>query len=90
MSRLSHSLRFKRDHRWAPGHMSEYLDEELAARARVRMERHTQECPECRGVLRSLRRLLSALHRVPQSDTGLEAPDITAAVLRRLHEHSDR
>jgi predicted anti-sigma-YlaC factor YlaD len=90
MSRFLRSLRLQLDHRWAPAHMSEYLDEELAARAQVRMERHTKECPECRGVLRSLRRLLSALHRLSQSDTGLDAPDITAAVLRRLHEHPDR
>ncbi|HUE28336.1 MAG TPA: anti-sigma factor [Solirubrobacteraceae bacterium] len=89
MSRFLHSLRFKRDHRWAPDHMSEYLDEELGARARVRMDRHTKECPECRGVLGGLRRVVSALRRLPHPRGGPDAAEMTAAVLRRLHEHSD-
>jgi anti-sigma factor RsiW len=83
MSNAVHQLRLRRDHRWAPGHMSAYLDGELAARARARLERHTEECPECRGVLYTLRRILGLLQRLPPPKVE-ETPDIAAAVSRRL------
>jgi anti-sigma factor RsiW len=57
----SSSLRFARDHRWTPGRLSAYLDDDLGPRARARVVRHTAECPECRGLLHSLRRLVGAL-----------------------------
>jgi anti-sigma factor RsiW len=86
MSNVLHRARFKRDHRWAPGHMSGYLDGELASRARARMQRHVDECPECRGVLRSLRRMLARLQGLQPGSRAVEAPDIAAAVRARLHE----
>ena len=67
--------------------MSAYLDGDLALRGRARLDRHTTECAECRGVLRSLRRMLARLHSVPT--TGQRAPEITRAVRQRLHELSD-
>jgi anti-sigma factor RsiW len=67
--------------------MSAYLEGDLASRARGRLERHTRECAECRGVLRSLRRMLGRLHSLPASRG--EAADIALAVRRRLHEPSD-
>ena len=86
MSDVLHRARFQRDHRWAPGHMSAYLDGELAARSRARMERHSDECPECRGVLHSLRRMLGLLHGLPPASVKPEAADVAAAVRARLHE----
>jgi anti-sigma factor RsiW len=88
MSSVLHRARFKLDHRWAPGHMSAYLDDELALRRRVRMERHTGECAECRGVLHSLRRMLSRLQGLPQASASPEPQAIAAAVRARLHEPS--
>jgi anti-sigma factor RsiW len=83
MSPLLHELRFRRDHRWTPPHMSPYLEVDLSARARARLERHTAECPECRGILDELRRMLTLLHSAaPLADV----PDIAGAVLLRLHE----
>jgi anti-sigma factor RsiW len=64
--------------------MSAYLDGDLASRARLRLERHTGECAECRGVLRSLRRMLERLRGVPV--TTRETPDIALAVRRRLRD----
>lgn len=90
MSEIWHRIRFRRDHGWAPGHMSAYLDTELRARPRARMERHSQECPECRGLLDSLRRMLSLLHRLPASGTAAHTPAIAVAVAQRLHEPSAR
>jgi anti-sigma factor RsiW len=65
--------------------MSGYLDGELAARARARLERHAEECPECRGILYALQRILGLLQRLPPPKLE-ETPDIAAAVSRRLRE----
>ena len=82
-------LRFRADHRWTPGHLSAYVDGELAARAGQRLRRHIRECPECRYALRSLERMLDVLHRVPPVEAD-ETRDIAAAVRRRLREPSAR
>jgi anti-sigma factor RsiW len=85
MSKVLHRARFKRDHRWAPNHMSAYLDGELGAQRRARMERHTDECPECRGVLHSLRRMLGLLNGLSPVIAKPDAADIVAAVRARIH-----
>lgn len=87
MSSFLHRARFRRDHRWAPGHMSAYLDGDLASRPRLRLERHTGECAECRGVLYSLRRMLERLRGLPVNPR--EAPDIASAVRRRLRDAAE-
>jgi anti-sigma factor RsiW len=69
--------------------MSAYLDRELASRARARMRRHTDECPDCRGILHSLRRMLGRLQGLPPASGAPEAPDFAAAVRARLHEPPD-
>jgi anti-sigma factor RsiW len=66
--------------------MSAYLDGELGSRARARLERHAEECPECRGLLYGLRRILGALERFSAPSEREPVPDIAAAVGRRLHE----
>jgi anti-sigma factor RsiW len=87
MNPLWHELRFRRDHRWTPPHMSAYLDSDLSASARARVERHTAECRQCRGVLDDLRRMLALLHSSPPL---ADVPAIAGAVLGRLHEPADR
>jgi anti-sigma factor RsiW len=67
--------------------MSAYLDNDLAGRARARLERHVADCPECRRILRTLRRMLGLLGEAAAQPAG-EAPDITAAVIRRLAEQA--
>ena len=86
MSGPIHRARVQRDHGWAPRHMSAYLDSELASRARARMLRHTEECPECHGVLGALRRLIGALHGLSRRPASARGADIAAAVRSRLHE----
>jgi anti-sigma factor RsiW len=66
--------------------MSAYLDGELAPGRRTRMERHTGECPDCRGLLASLRRMLAALYRLPPPGAGADALQIAASVRLRLRE----
>ncbi len=89
MSRLFDRMRFRRDHRWTPRHMSAYLDAELPPQRRTRLERHLRDCPECRGVLQALRRMLGLLKRTAPASTTDETPDIASAVLARLHEHGE-
>jgi anti-sigma factor RsiW len=82
--RLLYRVRFRRDHGWAPGRMSDYLDGELAPTGRSRMERHTRDCPECRRLLAGLRALIQGLGRLPAPDGGGGAVQIAAAVRSRL------
>jgi anti-sigma factor RsiW len=65
--------------------MSAYLDGELESRSRARMERHSDECADCGGVLHSLQRMLGLLHGLPAATAQAEAPDIAAAVRARLN-----
>ena len=77
--------RFWRDHRWAPDHMSGYLDGDLASSGRERMERHVGECRDCRTVLGELRLMIERLGRLPSPEGG-GAARITTAVRVRLRE----
>lgn len=78
--------RFRSDHRWAPGRMSAYLDEELDANRRARMERHVRECVQCRRLLASLRLLLEALRRLPAPLGGPDSIQLAESVRLRLRE----
>jgi anti-sigma factor RsiW len=86
MSTVLHRARFRRDHRWTPGHMSAYVEGDLSHRARHRLQRHIQECPECRRILLGLQRMLDRMRAAPRMAAAEETPDITSAVRRRLHE----
>jgi anti-sigma factor RsiW len=76
--------RFDRDHRWAPDRMSDYLDGDLGAGERGRMERHLGECDKCRRLLEGLRRTVDALHRLPASTPDLDPQQVAASVRLRL------
>jgi anti-sigma factor RsiW len=86
MSELLDRERFKRDHRWARGRMSDYLDGELTLARRTRMEDHLGECAECRRLLAGLRRTLDGLNRLPAPSGGVDALRIAASVRGRLSE----
>ncbi len=66
--------------------MSAYLDGELAAAGRRRLEHHVSQCRQCRRLLAGLRRLLDALHRLPAPSGGADALQIAASVRARLSE----
>jgi anti-sigma factor RsiW len=90
MTSLWQELRFRRDHRWTPPHMSAYLDSDLSGGARARLQHHTAECPKCRSLLEDLRRLLALLRVVPSPEPAADVPAIASAVLQRLHEPAER
>lgn len=86
MMRARHRLRFRRDHRWVPPHASDYLDSEIAPRERERVERHVDDCPECRELLRSLRALIGGLGMIREDEGRRVASVVLAAVESRLSE----
>lgn len=89
MSGALHRTRFWLDHRWAPARMSEYLDMELSARRRRRMDRHVGECDECRRVLAGLRAMLGVLHGLPAPSADGDVARIATSVRLRLGQPGD-
>ena len=86
MSVMLERERFRRDHRWAPGRMSDYLDGDLARAGLARMERHLGECAECRRLLAGLRRTVDGMHRLSAPGPGVDALEIAASVRTRLSQ----
>ncbi len=84
MSNVVHRIRFRLDHRWVPAHMSDYLDGDLGARPRRRLEDHVAECAQCRRTLAALRAMLTALHALPPPRAEAQAARIATAVRLRL------
>ncbi|MFZ0088721.1 MAG: zf-HC2 domain-containing protein [Solirubrobacteraceae bacterium] len=85
MNKSLQRARFWRDHRWAPHHVSAYVDGELAGRARRRMEHHLNACDSCRRLLAGLRLTLNALHHL-RAPAGPEPLRVAAAVRAQLDE----
>lgn len=86
VSEFLQRARFRRDHRWAPPHMSAMLDGELSRSRRPRMERHLRQCSECRRLLASLRQTVGALQHLPAGGGDSRGLQIAAAVRLRLDE----
>jgi len=74
--------RFMRQHRWTHARLSSYLDDELSARERRRVERHTGICPECQRVLATLRRTLRELMGLSDEPR----PSVADGVIDRLRQ----
>lgn len=77
-------MRFYREHRWTHRHLSEYLDGELDAPGRERVEEHVGMCPDCRRVLAGLKRTLQALMGLKDE----QAEGIADSVIGRLRAES--
>ena len=76
------SFRDHVEHRFAQRRMSAYVDDDLSARQRQRVERHADLCPECGPLRRALLRLTAALRDLRRP------PDrsVAGSVIRRLGE----
>ena len=85
MINLVARTRFRRDHRWTPKHLSDFVDGDLPSRGRTRLQRHVDNCPDCHRALVTLQRMLDRLHHLPRPGPA-DTPDIAAAVRRRLDE----
>lgn len=78
-------IRFRRDHRWTPDHLSEFVDDDMPPRSRTRLQRHVDRCPDCYRALVTLQRLIDRLHRIPPMASD-EQPDIAARVRQRIEQ----
>jgi predicted anti-sigma-YlaC factor YlaD len=82
--RLLQRRRFMREHDWTHAHLSDYLDQGLSEGERERIEDHLSMCPQCRRVLRTLRRTLEGLMHLP----GESRPGLADGVIEHLRgEH---
>lgn len=81
--------RFRRDHRWTPKHLSDFVDDDLTPRGQTRLQRHVENCPDCNRALVTLQRMLDRLHRLPRPDQGA-GEDIAAAVRERLRDTPEK
>jgi anti-sigma factor RsiW len=52
------------DHDWSQGHLSHYVEGDLTARSRRRLERHAAECPDCSRGIRAMKALLGLIARI--------------------------
>ena len=82
IARLLARWRYMREHRWTHAHLSEYLDGELGAGERDRIEAHTSICPQCTRVLSTLRRTLERLALLGAE----QRPGIADGVVERLRQ----
>lgn len=73
-------MRYMREHRWTHSHLSEYLDRELDAPERARVEQHVGICPHCHRVLATLKRTLEGLRALPAG----RRPNLADTVIERL------
>lgn len=81
---LLHPLRFHRDHRFTRTQASAFLDGELGPDDRGCIESHTHMCPPCARFMAGLRRTVSVLGQLRNT----EAPHVRVSdgVLDRLRE----
>jgi len=82
--KFRHPLRFMRDHRFAAGHASEYVDGDLDDVGRARVEHHARFCPRCHELLASLRRTVAALRDLRATAEAPADSEVALGVIARL------
>ena len=78
-------LFFLRDHRWTRRHLSDYIDGDLDAHERDRVERHVGMCPQCRRLLETLKRTVAGLMGLREDPTG----EVADSVIERLRAEAE-
>lgn len=76
---------FMREHMWTRRHLSEYLDEELDAQGRKRLERHAHLCPKCGHLVATLLKTLRGLRELGDASPASPVAD---SVIARLREET--
>lgn len=88
---LLHPLRFAGDHRFTRAQASNYLDDDLDGHGRERVEQHTHVCPPCMRFLAGLRRTVSALNTLRDTETRASptGTGVSEGILARLRDEPD-
>lgn len=79
-------LNAHRDHRWAGGHISAYVDPGLPKRKQRRLAAHEELCPDCNRVVRTLRRMLNILPSMRPAAPGHDHAERTSREVMRAIE----
>jgi anti-sigma factor RsiW len=61
------------DHQWSQRHLSHYVEGDLSARARRRLDRHARDCEGCGRGIRAMRALVYAVQAL-DGLAGIRAP----------------
>jgi len=77
------SFRERLEHRWVARHMSAYIDGELDAEDRRRLERHADLCPECGPMRRTLVWLTRELRDLRRGPERSVAPGVIERWMER-------
>ncbi len=77
--------RFMLDHMFTLRHLAEYLDGELDARRRDRLEHHAHLCPSCHRLVATLMQMLDGLRGLRQMSPETGSP-ISDSVIARLRD----
>ncbi len=83
--RLLERRRYMREHRWTQAHLSEYLERQLSAYERERVEARVRICPDCTRVLATLRRTLEGLRML----RAQPQPGLADGVIERLRDEGE-
>lgn len=68
--------------------LSDYLDGNLAGRARTRVERHLARCEHCQALLQSLTRTLEQLRSLGTIEPGSLEPATVRVVIERIERET--
>ncbi len=68
--------------------MSDYLDDELDVRTRIRVWRHLSGCKRCQALLESLTRALEQLRSLGDAEQVSPAPATVRAVIERIEREA--
>jgi anti-sigma factor RsiW len=79
--------RFVLDHMFTRRHLAEYLDGELEARGRRRLEHHARLCPSCHRLVATLMQMLGGLRGLRQMSPETGSP-ISDSVIARLRDRA--
>jgi anti-sigma factor RsiW len=61
------------DHQWSQRHLSHYVEGDLSARARRRLDVHARGCTDCERGLRAMRALVAAVQGRAMTDVRAPA-----------------
>jgi anti-sigma factor RsiW len=61
------------DHQWSQRHLSHYVEGDLSARARHRLDVHARGCADCERGLRAMRALVAAVQGRAMADVRAPA-----------------
>ena len=64
---------FADDHQWSQRHLSHYVEGDLSARARRRLDVHAWGCADCERGLRAMRALVAAVQGRAMADVRAPA-----------------